>query len=160
MLHKNARRMIATGLVAASIAIAAPAAQAGCHIEQGCGGDPRPWTPGPVAAPPSAPGIGQATSGTPGGAITATAVWGTASGYPAVTGYRVQANRMEAHFNAATQQVWWVTVASSWSAVQPAATRTLSMPLPQTGTYTFQVQALNSEGTSPYSALSNRVQGQ
>lgn len=161
MLQTNSRRIIAAGFIAASLLVSAPPAQAGPCLN--CGGGSGGYTI-PAAKRPWAPSIGTATSGVSGGPITATAAWIAPNNDPTntepITGYRVHANKVEPRFDAYTQQVWWVVVGTTTSAVQPATARTLSMALPQTGTYTFQVQAINKVGDSPYSAASNRVQGQ
>ena len=48
-------------------------------------------------------------------------------------------------------------LATTVSAVQPAAARTLVMTLPVTGNYRFTVQAINAVGSSAPSARSNLV---
>jgi hypothetical protein len=160
MARKSLRRLITAGIVAASLLIAAPTAQAGPCLQcpSGASGPTAPAAP----TAPGAPVIGSATSGISGGGITATAAWGAPSntGTSAITGYRVHASKLEPRFDAASQAVWWVEVSTTTSAVQPASARTLSMPLPLAGTYLFRVQAINEVGVSPYSASSNRVTGQ
>jgi Ca2+-binding RTX toxin-like protein len=101
------------------------------------------------ATTPGAPVIGTAVAGTPGGAVTATANWTppAATGGSAITGYRVTALRINA---AGT------VVATTVSAVQPAARRTLAMTL-TAGNYRFTVQAINAVGNGPQSARSNLV---
>jgi hypothetical protein len=101
------------------------------------------------ATVPTAPAIGTASSGTAGGAVTATARWSpaTSNGGSVVTGYRVNALRMSA-----TGTVLSTTV----SAVQPASSRALQMTL-KAGNYRFTVQAVNAVGTGAASARSNQV---
>jgi len=101
---------------------------------------------------PGAPTIGTAMAGTVGGAITATANWAApaTNGGSTITGYQVTALRM----NGAG-----VVLGTTVSAVLPATARTLSMTLPVTGTYRFQVVAINGVGTSASSARSNAVAG-
>ncbi|MFC7491068.1 MULTISPECIES: peroxidase family protein [unclassified Knoellia] len=101
------------------------------------------------ATVPSAPGIGTAVAGAVGGAVTATANWGApaTNGGSAITGYRVFALRMDGAGN---------VLATTTSAVQPAAVRTLSMTL-VAGNYRFQVAAINGVGSSARSARSNLV---
>ena len=61
-------------------------------------------------------------------------------------------------YNQKLYWVWaWVLVGTTTTHGLPAEARTLSMTLPNTGTYTFQVLAKNKVGSSPYSAESNRV---
>ncbi|WP_345713693.1 fibronectin type III domain-containing protein, partial [Kineococcus glutinatus] len=102
-----------------------------------------------AGAVPPAPRIATATSGTPGGAVTATAAWNppTGTSTPAVTGYRVIAQRV----NLRGDVVQTIT-----SAVQPATGRTLRMTLPA-GRYRFSVVAVNAIGTSAASRTSNTV---
>lgn len=154
MLQKKTGRMIAAGLGAASLLIAAPTAHAGCNL-QGCGGG------GYVLWPPS---IGTATSGVPGGPITATAAWSpnpanVTQGFIA-TGYRVLAKGLVPYFDTSTQTTKWIIVSTTTSAVQPAEARSLSMTLPQSGTYVFYVQEIDGNSTTSYSAASNLVKGQ
>jgi hypothetical protein len=87
------------------------------------------------ATVPGAPVIGTATSGTAGGAVTATANWNipTTDGGSAVTGYVVRALRMSAS---------GTVLATTTSAVQPGSARQLTMTLP-TGNYRFTVQDIN-----------------
>lgn len=160
MLHKNTHRMLAAGSVAASLLIAAPAAQAdepiqtyGCHIQNGCGG--YSYTP----QQPWAPVIGIATSGVPGGTITATATWSPYKSQAGITGYRVRATRVDL-FAPGSLMMSSDTLNATTSAMQPGSARSLSMTLPSIGTYTFEVQAINEVGGSSYSAASNRVTGQ
>jgi hypothetical protein len=99
---------------------------------------------------PGSPRIGTATSGTEGGAITATATWSPPSsdhGSP-ITGYLVVAF----HVNSAGD-----ILDTTESAIQPASARSLTMTLPVSGTYRFKVHALNEVGQSPISAQSNKV---
>jgi len=104
------------------------------------------------AAVPSTPVIGTATAGVSGGAVTATAAWRAPAsiGGSAVTGYRIRALRMSS-----TGAVLGTTT----SALQPATARSLSMTLPQTGSYRFTAQAVNAVGSGPQSARSNQVAG-
>jgi len=103
-----------------------------------------------VATRPAPPVIGTAVSGVAGGAITATANWAAPSsdGGSAITGYRVFALRMNADGTVA---------ATTSSTVQAATARSLSMTVPVTGNYRFQVNAINAIGASNRSAQSNTV---
>jgi hypothetical protein len=105
------------------------------------------------ATAPSAPIIGAASAGTPGGAITATARWSApvSTGGSAITGYRVVALRMSSAAANAT------VLATTTSAVQPAGARSLSMTVSPGGIYRFQVVAVNAAGNSASSARSNAV---
>ena len=114
-----------------------------------------PGASAPAVTPrtvPGAPVIGTAVSGASGGAVTAQAAWSApaSTGGSAITGYRVTALRMSS-----TGTVLGTTV----SAVQPATARSLSMTLPQTGTYRFTVAAINAVGAGAQSARSNAVTG-
>jgi Fibronectin type III domain len=106
-------------------------------------------TPATVPNPPS---IGTASSGTAGGAITATATWAApaSTGGSPITGYRVSALRMSS-----TGTVLSTTV----SPVQLATARSYAMTLPTAGSYRFTVQAVNAVGSSAASARSNQVTG-
>jgi hypothetical protein len=169
MLYKSSHRVIAAGFIAASLLIAAPPAQAG-YCTHNC-----PTGSGyqiPSAKKPWPPVIGTASSGVPGGSITATATWTPPTDDPSntakITGYRVQAKNYAyeqvPHYDAYNQRLYfvgtWVVKGSTTSGVLSVEARSLSMTLPQTGTYTFQVLAINEVGSSPYSAESNRVTGQ
>jgi hypothetical protein len=100
---------------------------------------------------PNPPGMGVATSGVAGGAITATATWAAPlNGGSAITGYYVTALRMSA-----TGAVLATTV----SALRPAGTRSYAMTLPVAGSYRFTLQAVNALGKSVVSARSNLVSG-
>jgi hypothetical protein len=106
-----------------------------------------------AVVPATAPGaavIGTATSGAAGGQVNATARWTPPAnnGGAPITGYRVRALRMAADGN--------TVLATTVSAVQPAAARTLVMPL-VAGNYRFTVEAINAVGTGPQSARSNLV---
>jgi len=105
-------------------------------------------------ARPGAPVIDRASSGTAGGAITATARWlpPASDGRSPVTGYVVRAQRFSSA--TATRALAGSAVVSQ---VQPASSRELTMVLPRTGTWRFQVQAVNAVGSSPYSKRSNSV---
>ncbi len=104
------------------------------------------------ATVPGAPTPGLALSGIAGGAINATATWLAPgnNGGSAITGYRVNALRVNA---AGT------VLATTVSALQPATSRTLVMALPVAGTYRFTIQAVNAVGTSAQSGRSNSVLG-
>jgi glucose/arabinose dehydrogenase len=104
------------------------------------------------ATVPGAPVIRIASSGTAGGAITATANWNapTSNGGSAVTGYVVRALRMSSN---------GTVLATTTSAVQPGSAQQLTMTL-QTGNYRFTVQAINMAGSGPQSARSNGVVAQ
>src|SRR5215468_2640664 len=101
------------------------------------------------ATVPGAPVIGTATSGAPGGTVTATVNWSapTSNGGSAETGYVVRALRMSAT---------GTVLATTTSAVQPASARQLTMTLPA-GNYRFTVQAKNKAGSGSQSARSNLV---
>lgn len=162
MLNTNARRMMAAGLVAGSLLIAAQPAQASICIQ--CD----PGSGYTIPSPKKPPIIGTASAGEPGGVITATATWNPPSPDPTntatITSYTVRANRMvrEPRIDPVTGFVHWIWVMADFttSDQQPATARSLSLTLPQAGTYTFQVLAINSVGSSPYSAASNSVLGQ
>lgn len=113
---------------------------------------------------PAAPIIGPANSGRLGGAITATANW-TPGVVPdwsttGIDGYEVRATLVVPESYNGT--VRWVIVRSTTSAKLPVNTRTLTMTLPSTGTYFFEVRATTAlkDFFSPYSASSNLVKGQ
>jgi len=102
---------------------------------------------------PGTPGIGVASAGAAGGAITATANWTApaANAGPAITAYQVVAERLSAT---------GAVLATTTSANQSATARTLSMTLPVAGNYRFSVRAINIVGNSALSARSNMVAGQ
>ncbi|WP_159083677.1 peroxidase family protein [Nocardioides terrigena] len=105
------------------------------------------------ATVPGRPAIGIAVQGAAaGGAINATANWpeATNTGGSPITGYRIRALRMSAA---------GAVLATTTSAVQPAAARTLLMTLPVAGNYRFTVQAINAIGNSQQSLRSNLVAG-
>ena len=111
---------------------------------------PPPPGPGPVPPPqavtvPGAPGIGLASPGARGGALTAIARWSvpTSNGGTAITGYVVQARRLNG------------TVART-SANLARTTRSFQMALPS-GSYKFTVRARNARGLGTVSGLSNTV---
>jgi Fibronectin type III domain len=106
--------------------------------------------------PATTPGtavIGNASSGTAGGTVNATARWtppATTGGSP-ITGYRVRGLRLNA---AGT------VLSTTTSAVQPATARSFVMTLPVSGAnYRFTVQAINAVGNGAQSARSNQVVG-
>jgi hypothetical protein len=104
------------------------------------------------ATVPGTPGIGIATAGTAGGAITATARWAApGTGGSPITGYVVRALRIAAN---------GTVLSTTTSAVQPAAARLLTMTLPVNANYRFTVQAINAVGSGAQSARSNLVRGQ
>src|SRR5215831_11361096 len=104
------------------------------------------------ATVPGAPVIRIASSGTAGGAITATANWNapTSNGGSAVTGYVVRALRMSSN---------GTVLATTTSAIQPGSAQQLTMTL-QTGNYRLTAQAINKAGSGPQSARSNVVVAQ
>jgi metallopeptidase family M12-like protein len=104
---------------------------------------------GSVVTKPSAPRIGSAQSGNPGGVSTAFIHWAapTSNGGAAITKYRVVARKYDSHGR---------VVRSYSAAYQKPTTRTLNMRLP-TGRYKFVVVAYNRIGASPLSKLSNTV---
>ncbi len=104
------------------------------------------------ATVPGAPVIGTAVAGVAGGTVTATANWAApaSTGGSAITGYRVTALRMSAA---------GAVLATTVSAVQGPAVRTLAMTLPVAGNYRFTVVAINAVGSSVASVRSNLVAG-
>lgn len=146
MLYKNACRLIAAGSVAASRV----------HRRAPPPGRQSRRLPRSSAQPLR----GTATSGVPGGTITATATWSPYNKHTfGITGYRVRATRVDL-FAPGSLMMSSDTLNATTSAMQPGSARSLSMTLPSIGTYTFQVQAINEVGGSSYSAASNRVTGQ
>jgi hypothetical protein len=112
---------------------------------------PRATTTTTTATKPATPAAPTATAGVAGGAITATAAWtAPANGGSPITGYVVRALRMSST---------GTVLATTTSAVQPAAARQLQMTLPVTGNYRFTVQAINAIGSSNQSPRSNQVAG-
>ncbi len=104
-----------------------------------------------TATVPARPAAPVATAGVAGGAITASATWtAPADGGSPITGYRVRALRMS---------TTGTVLQTITSAVQPAAARSITMTLPQTGNYRFTVQAINAVGNSQQSPRSNQVAG-
>lgn len=101
-----------------------------------------------VAGPPGPPAIGRAVSGAKGGKVNATAKWSAPSstGGSAVTGYRVEAQRLNASG----------AVVARYSATVSASARSRTMKLP-VGRCTFRVRAINGKGSGPWSANSNIV---
>ena len=105
-----------------------------------------PAPPAPAATVPGAPTIGRATSGSPGGKVTATARWtpGRDGGSPitryALTALRVVRGRVVAR----------TTVSL------PGTARAARLSL-RKGTYRFQLKAVNAVGGSGPSARSNSV---
>jgi Ca2+-binding RTX toxin-like protein len=103
------------------------------------------------ATTPGAPAIGTAVQGTAGGAVTATANWGTApNGGSAVLNYQVTAFKMLAD---------GVTIDPAFTPVVvtvAANLRTRAITLPA-GSYKFQVAAINVLGLGALSNLSNTV---
>lgn len=102
------------------------------------------------AAKPGRPTIGKAKAGTPGGKVTATAVWKppTSTGGVALTGYRVTAYRV----NAAGAVVQTVV-----AGLRPPGASSYTMKLPAKGRWRFSVQAVNVMGTGAASARSAPV---
>jgi hypothetical protein len=100
---------------------------------------------------PGAPTIGTASSGTPGGAITASVKWSppASSGGSPLTGYLVTAHRTGPDGTSVDQTVV--------SALQPANSRSMTMTFEATGSYRFTVQAVTAVGTGASSAFSNQV---
>jgi len=98
---------------------------------------------------PSMPGIGLASSGRPGGTVTATVRWRSpaSNGGAAIVGYRIKAERL-----ARSGRVARVLTSAMVSAGQQA----LTMHLPR-GHYRFRIVALNPVGASPMSAASRAV---
>ncbi len=104
-----------------------------------------------TATVPARPAAPVATAGVAGGAITASATWtAPADGGSPITGYRIRALRMS---------TTGTVLQTITSAVQPAAARSITMTLPQTGNYRFTVQAINAVGNSQQSPRSNQVAG-
>jgi hypothetical protein len=122
------------------------------------GGDPvTDWQPCPVgvcarfASPVTRPGaarIGKASPGARGGRATATARWAppTSNGGSAVTGYRVQARRLNASG----------AVVKRLTAKRPSGARSYAYALAP-GRYRFAVAAVTAKGVGPYSKASNAV---
>lgn len=100
---------------------------------------------------PGRPLIGRAVAGIPGGVITAAAAWTppVGTGGSPITGYRVRASLL----------VNGVVQSTTVSGVLPPTARSYTMTLPRTGTYRFEVQAINAAGNGLWSAGSNVVAG-
>ncbi|MCW2866146.1 MAG: heme peroxidase, partial [Marmoricola sp.] len=116
-----------------------------------------PSAPVTPATVPGQPAIGTAQSGTPGGAVTATATWPAppttvaATGGSPITGFVVRALRIGGGGG---------VISTTVSAVQPAGATSLVMTLPvANANYRFTVQAVNAVGSSPQSVRSNQVSG-
>lgn len=105
--------------------------------------------PPPVTRPGPAV-IGRASSGAPGGQVTATSRWTppTSTGGTRITGYQVVALRL----NTRGQVVGNVTTPTL-----PARLRQKELRLPRPGTWVFRVRAVNVVGNGPLSGRSNRV---
>ncbi|RYE76804.1 MAG: fibronectin type III domain-containing protein, partial [Myxococcales bacterium] len=97
---------------------------------------------------PTAPRIGLASAGAKGGAVTATARWGTAAanGSP-VTAYRVRATLINSRGQA---------IRHLWSSRLGPSKRSLVMRLPK-GRVQFRVVAINAVGQSALSSASRTV---
>ncbi len=105
-------------------------------------------TPAPRHAP-SAPRTGWVTSGTPGGAVTATVRWyaPTSTGGAAITHYRLQAEHLDSHHRVLRSQT---------SGYIAPNVRGVTVHLAK-GPYRFRLVALNAVGTSAWSSLSRIV---
>lgn len=101
---------------------------------------------------PTAPRIGVATSGVPGGQVTATARWSAplSDGGTAVYAYRVYAFHMSPS---------GVVLGYTMSPRLQGTVRSYTMALPTYGWYRFAVRACNGMGYSAFSAKSLRVIG-
>lgn len=101
---------------------------------------------------PTAPRIAVASSGVPGGAVTATARWlaPVSNGGTVVTAYRVYAFRVSSS---------GVVLDYTMSPLLRSTTRAYTMTLPRYGWYRFAVRAVNAMGYSPFSAKAARVIG-
>ncbi|MFN8157609.1 MAG: fibronectin type III domain-containing protein [Candidatus Nanopelagicales bacterium] len=105
-----------------------------------------------VAKVPSPPRIGSATSGVPGGSLTATVRWAA----PASTGGApVIAYRVYAFWISNTGEVRSYT----FSPRLASGTRSYTMTLPRYALYRFAVKAINAMGDSLFSAKSTMVLG-
>ena len=102
-----------------------------------------------IRTAPSAPVIGRATSGDPGGRATARARWAAprADNGGQVTGYVVTALRLQSDGSVVSRRTFQV---------DRAGARALQMGL-AAGRYAFRVQAVNAFGTGTLSAPSNAV---
>lgn len=101
-----------------------------------------------VAVKPSAPRIGTASPGTPGGVVSATARWAapTSNGGAAITSYKVIASKV----------VGSKVVGTKVSGNLSARARSYAFRLAK-GSYRFRVVASNAKGASPASASSRTV---
>ena len=104
------------------------------------------------ASAPSAPRMGRATSGVPGGAVTASVTWSAprSNGGTVVTGYRVFIYQLSAGGD---------VLSVTTSSLLKASARSWTGRLPAAGPYAFAVRAVNAMGQSRASARSSTVTG-